>query len=848
MDSLIRAQRIGMRTRTGATILLLLVCTTSRGAVTLARDGTPLFSVTVGQEASEDVKVSAAALAAMLGRIAGTEWAVGTGSGQQGIAVGTPADFPELSISRDWGSVTPETRERYRIQSHPGGVYVIGATPTAVSHAVWALLYHLGYRQFFPGSVWECVPAAPTLAVDMNIDATPDYLGRRIWYGYGLWDYNEVPYRDWCRKNRLGASITLNTGHAYGRIVRALQAAFDAHPEYYALVDGVRNSVPHAKLCISNRDLRARIVQYARDIFTAKPDLDSISMDPSDGGNWCECAPCLAMGSISDRALTLANAVAEGIQVPGKTRYVGMYAYNFHSPPPTIAVHPNVVVSVATAFLKGGYTLDEIIQGWAERGATLGIREYYSVFPWDHDLPGKARGANPTYLQESIARFHTEGARYLTSEASDNWACNGLGYYLASRYLWDLDEIQRSDALIDDFFQRAFGAAGPAMRAFYGQLDGSKPHLLRSDQLARMYRTLRTARQETEDAAVHRRLEHLTLYTRYVELFVDYQQAKGPERQAAFEHVIRHAYRMRESMMVHVKGLYRDQVGRDKDVTIPENAQWQVAEAGNPWKDSTPFSEAELATILSDGIDRFPVIEVPFEPRVFSDQLVPAGLVSAGAPQGNLGQGRGTQTFYTWAEGEALELPLRVTGGLIYGDRGNVRIGVWKIGGESDTGERETLIQEDRSVPPDKAKHPVTLQLPAPGLYKIVVNDGGDLTSITWPENRPMTAESSLATPLNAHSRWTAWFYVPRDTTLLGFFGGGGGAIVGPDGTVRMGLESVSPGYYAVDVPPEDRGTIWKIQNASGAIRLMTVPPYVANHPGALLLPQEVIAEFETRQ
>lgn len=811
----------------------------------LAQDGEAQFPVVVGPEAPEAVRDTAAALAAMLGRIAGTAFNVESGSGERGIAVGTPADFPDLAMSRAWGAVAPETRERYRIRTHADGVWIIGATPQAVSHAVSDFLYRLGYRQYFPGPVWEHVPATPDVSADCDVDTTPAYLSRRIWYGYGLWDYNEAPYEDWRRRNRMGASIALSTGHAYGRIIRARQDAFDAHPEYYALVDGERTVKPQAKLCISNPELRALVIDYAQGVFAKEPDRDSISMDPSDGGGWCECEPCQTMGSVSDRALTLANAVAEAIQEPGKTRYVGIYAYNYHSPPPAIEAHPNVVVSVATAFLKGGYTLEEIVSGWARQGATLGIREYYSVFPWDHDMPGEARGANPAYLQDTIARFYADGARYLTAESSDNWGSNGLGYYLASRYLWDLDEIDRTEALIDEFLETAFGSAAPAMRKFYAQLDAGRPHLLRTDQLARMYRALAAAREATGGPAIRQRLDHLALYTRYVELFYAYQQARGEPRQAAFEEVIRHAYRMRETMMVHVKGLYRDQVGRDKQVSIPEDARWNVPEAENPWKESKPFTEEELGEFITAGIGRFPVAEVPFEPRSFSDNLVPAGLTAPDARPGKLGYGRGTQTFYTWAAEKDTTLLFEVTAGLIYGDRGEVRIAVWKQGGESDTGARETLVHEDHSVPPDEQSHHITLPLPAPGLYRIIVNDGGDLTRLEWPERVPVTAESSLENPLRAHSRWTAWFYVPEDTTTLGFFGGGTGAIVGPDGEVRKKLEDLPAGYYAIDIPSEDRGKPWKIQNASGAVRLMTVPPYLANHPEALLLPADVVAGDE---
>jgi hypothetical protein len=118
-------------------------------------------------------------------------------------------------------------------------------------------------------------------------------------------------------------------------------------------------------------------------------------MDPSDGGHWCECDACGQVGSVSDLVVLLANEVAEAINGLGLgPKYVGIYAYNQHSPPPDIRVHPNVVVSVATSFIRGGYTIEQLVEGWAAKGAVLGVREYHDVFPWSHDMPRRARGGN----------------------------------------------------------------------------------------------------------------------------------------------------------------------------------------------------------------------------------------------------------------------------------------------------------------------------------------------------------------------------------------------------------------------------------------------------------------------
>src|SRR5690606_35169632 len=102
------------------------------------------------------------------------------------------------------------------------------------------------------------------------------------------------------------------TGHAYGGIMSARKAEFAAHPEYKGLINGERKS---SKFCISNPGLRQIVADYALEYFEKRPEATMISMDPTDGGGWCECEQCakIGNGSPSDRAVFLANTVAEAI-------------------------------------------------------------------------------------------------------------------------------------------------------------------------------------------------------------------------------------------------------------------------------------------------------------------------------------------------------------------------------------------------------------------------------------------------------------------------------------------------------------------------------------------------------
>ena len=802
--------------------------------VPVADDGRPLLPVVVSETASERVRAAAADLAAYLGKIAGATFTVTTGDGTTGLAVGVASDFPALTLARRLEVNTIADREHYLLRSHPRGIHVLGATELAVEDAVWDLLHRIGYRQFFPGKTWEVVPSLPELRIAVDADERPDYYARRIWYGYGLWDHNAEPYREWCARNRAVLGFELKTGHAYDGLIASNKAAFQEHPEFRGLVGGERKST---KICIGNPDLRKLIVEHALRYLGENPDADSISMDPSDGGGWCECDRCKALGSVSDRALTLANAVAEAVNQRFKGKYVGMYAYSQHSPPPGIRVHPNVIISVATGFIRGGYTVDQLIEGWARQGATLGIREYYNVNVWERDLPGKPRAANTAYLARTIPHFHALGARFLSAESGDAWGPCGLGYYLAARMLWDVGEAERAEALIDDFLTRAFGPAREPMAEFYRLIDGASRPLLCDDLLGRMHRLLGRARTLAEAPDIRARIDHLVLYTRYVELFRNYRDARGEARQAAFERLIRHAYRMRGSMMIHTKALYRDLVRRDKQVAIPKGAEWNVPEDRNPWKSSKPFTDAELARIVADGIQRYQVADI--QPVDYGLDLVPAApLRLPKVETGTVGtHGRGVQTYYTWVGKLPASIELKVTGGLIahYRDRGPAKVDLWRIEGET-----EERVAHGESAP-DGVERTIVLKPKHAGLHRITVSDGHDATRVVWPEGLPMTVVCRRAAPARLIGRWSLCFYVPKGTATVGLYADGQGTLRGGSGKTVFTFDGTRAGFHSIPVPPGQDGTLWKFHHCSGQRLLLTVPPCLARNGAELLLPRAIV-------
>lgn len=558
-------------------------------AVALCREGVPQMPVVTGPTASRRVRAAAEDLAVSLGRICGRPFRVETGDGARGLALGTAADFPALRLEPEFDAEEPMRREQYLLRSRRGGLIAVGATDAAVEAAVADLLHRAGWRRFFPGPAWEVVPRTPNLSLAVDVKTAPSFAARRIWYDFGLSDYNHREFEEWRRRNRVPGAFDLQTGHSSEALIERHRRVFAARPEYYALVNGRRVST---KLCLSNPGLRRVVVEDALARLAKDPARDTVSLEPSDGDGWCECRECRALGAPSDRLLVLANELSAELEKGPPGKYAAFYAYNLHAAPPKGRLRERVLVSVATSYLPEGQTPEALLEGWRRQGAgLLGLREYYGIFQRHRSLPGRMRGGDLDYLARSLPRFHALGVRLVSAESGEDWGANGLGYYAAARLMWDVVESSRTAEIREDFLTTAFGAAKEPMRAFYAAIDGSRGlrgTAVPADLVGEMYRRLAEAGAATDDPAVKARLEDLVLYARYVELHEAYRSSLLG-RQKAFDALVGHARRMRGRMMVHLRALLEDAARFDRLVTVPKD------------DGAADYSSAEIAAMLRAG-------------------------------------------------------------------------------------------------------------------------------------------------------------------------------------------------------------------------------------------------------
>ena len=825
--------------------------------VLLADDGQSHLPIVIGTNSDPSMVLAAEELADYLERISGAPFDVlKETDGAHGIIVGTIDDFDSPPL----GDVTFGDgifeMEDYVIRSTDDSLYLLGSTPLAVRFAVWDLLYQFGHRQFFPTETWEVVPTRETLEVAVDVYERPDYYSRQAPRGAMRMDVRPWAYEaweNWRIRNRTTPTFSLSTGHVYDSVIAENQSSFDQNPDYWGSINGERNG--DAQPNVANEDVQQMFIDHALEQFERDPERHSVAMDPRDGNYWSDSAESLAIGGPSEQAVFLANRVAEAVvQEYGDDKFVGMYGYSHHSPPPEIDVHPNVIVSLATEYIRGGYTFDEMIDGWSERANMIGIREYYGLWEWHYSLPGNgAHAANTKYLQETIPYFHERGARFINAESNDTWGAYGLGYYLASRMMWDVDEAQRMDELIDDFLTKAFGPAKEPMAEFYALIDGSAsdPNLpersrpLNDDMVGRMYRLLNEARQmAADDDAVRSRIDDLILYTHYVELYRRFDSIDGPKRQQAFDDLVSFAWRSRHTMMAESVELTRY---INRRVRTDDHLEWGPGYDRNGPADhhrqgeDEPFSEAEVREILDRGIDNHELVDLDFEPWVDSGVLEPANLPAdePGKPIEQVNRGS-VEAFMATDDGI---LPaFTISSGHIFDDRGPMQ---WELVDE------DGHLIDHGEVVPNEEDHHFQLSAPEPGVYRFSLNNASQ--GFIWdyePRGAMMTLLAGGEHQLQRNWYNRLYYYVPKGTEDIYIAGtlmeerhefiDGDGEPIDPDAI------EVIQDYTRVPVPHGQDGAVWSLELRAMRpnIRFLNIPGYVALSPDELLLPPEVIDEL----
>ena len=366
--------------------------------------------------------------------------------------------FPELAKADAHG---------FLIVAKPGphgtDLHIVSPSGTGTLYGVhFFLMNYAGVRLVMPGEIGEVCPATDRLTVPKDLyvlNPGPDYL-LRVWSG-------PAGFRttDWLAD--AGGTQRFQYHHNMSRIYPPKRFG-KTNPEFYPIKQG-KPAVPAAKSrgawqpTFSEPAVTRRAIEYADELFAARPDMKSMSLSVNDGLGYSEAD--IRKGklspegrvSISHIYYAYVNAVARGIRPRWPDRYVAFFPYNLVRTPPDFSLEDNVMI----------FLLNEpktTYEAWKGKVKAIGIYQWLYGMHWV--IPNHW----PHAMQDYLRWVRAHGGKAFKGEAYVAWAQAGPKMWVLNNLLWNVDADV--DALLADYYEHAYGKeAAPAMARFFAQAE-----------------------------------------------------------------------------------------------------------------------------------------------------------------------------------------------------------------------------------------------------------------------------------------------------------------------------------------------------------------------------------------
>jgi hypothetical protein len=849
----------------------------SRDSVLVAENGTAKLPVIVASTNAEALAL-ARALTNGLDKITGGNFDLIVGGAGPGIFVGTVHEFPTPSAAKGLEIYdTYDGREAFAIRTEDGSIKLLGATAFGVSHAVFRFLELLGCRWFFQGPAWEVVPRTATVRFDINETDRPEVLARSFGYPRGdHFEKTDPPAGEalyaWWRHNRVGKSFQASVGHCYHEIVGRFQTEFEAHPEYRALPEkGAQRSGEGktgkefsrwGQLCISNPRVIELAIQYANEYFNKHPDADMVGVGPDDGGGYCVCDECVKkFGDPGIQAFYLANQVAKALQESHPGKLAGLLAYNWHCDPPPFRLEPNVYVELTTAMLLNTkYGFDELLNLWPAKCRHFGLYDYWAVYDWIRDRLPSGRTGDLGYVGGRVPFYMKHGICALNAESGTSWGSQGLGYYLASRVLWN--SSADIEALKNDFYEKAFGPAALAMKTYYERVDKANHPLVGPSFYRQCLDDLEAAgKAAAGQPDVMARIELLKEYHVFVYLKGRVAAAglAAEEKKTRALEMLRWNYLVRNTYMT-----FWDFFCGQTTVQLADEfnePSWKWYAMRNTGKaDEIPYRDTRAAAADETGAwfekmkvaygEALSVADVPFS----SCLVAPTNLPAPTKPRKPLLFRLQGPYCLALASRQGEPLHFTIQHGTIYQKMADGKYVLSDCRGQT--------ISEGRMP---HGTNSLALRVPAPGVYLFRYDDCEAGSALTLPDTMRAAFVLERGSRLPVYNQSSFCFYVPQGTRTIQLYVSRKEpiGICQPDGEwvgEDLGKRNVYAGYgrnaprsiegngayRSIPVPPGMDGKLWTAANwINGSFHFFNLPNLLLVSADSILLPEDVARREE---
>ena len=361
---------------------------------------------------------------------------------------------------------------------------------------------HCGVRWYMPTAIGTAYEPRATLQVNvMPIRRTPTMTHRWITPTtlYLPTKTDPVPAAEtdlWKLRMRLGGE-PFRVSHSFGGYYERF---YEDHPDWFA--QGYEGKP--GQVCFTSDEVVAQVASDARDFFDGggsqrgAHDLgDVFGIVPDDNNQYCQCENCLALmdqaqadnpqfstGKWSPLVWSFVNRVAREVRKTHPEKWIGALAYwDYAYYPEGLDLEPNVAVQLCLHtrnwFCPSMEATDtRVFTEWVEAEGDkrpIHLWLYYN-FPALQSMYGGWNGF-PSYFAhtavEQMETYRKAGMRGVffehSSEFGETHMIDVPDLYVSLRMAED-DRLD-GDALIDEFFDKFYGAASVPMREAYGLIE-----------------------------------------------------------------------------------------------------------------------------------------------------------------------------------------------------------------------------------------------------------------------------------------------------------------------------------------------------------------------------------------
>lgn len=412
-----------------------------------------------------------------------------------GATVTNAPEAPAVVLQED----ASLAQDAYALSVVDGALHLAGGGPRGVLYAVFGLCEHVGCR--FYAQDTEVVPVLDGIALPADLkrsEASPFEYRDLYWIGStdpvfatklhingtGLSPERHIRF--------LSSAYGGGVGYAGPQFVHTFDTLlppdvyFEAHPEYYAMIDGERTAKHlYSQPCLSNPEVLRIMTEGVKAWLRAEPEARLVSVSQNDSfviGSYCTCPECQRINdqeeAPSGALLRFVNALAEAIEPEFPEVAVDTLAYQYSTHPPKYTKpRHNVIVRMCT----GGCSSHPIAECQNNAGSRSAIRSWAEIcdrlYIWDYTtdfLQYLNPYPNLQTLKPNVQFFANNHVKGVFEQGNYNEGKSGefgeLRVYLLGQLLWNPDfDVEIGT---ENFLRAYYGGGAPYVKRYLDFLQG----------------------------------------------------------------------------------------------------------------------------------------------------------------------------------------------------------------------------------------------------------------------------------------------------------------------------------------------------------------------------------------